>query len=162
MFYVNLPSAAPHSSEIPVPKPTEKLEDISEVESQAYDEDFHGVLNRSENQLSSQLELKDLVRDLGLSKDFCRTRSNVPGSTDMYNAQYDMNEWMLFIDSSERRFKSVLLHNGSMSDSVPLRPSAYLKECRDNLALILTKMKYKDSGGTIYGDLKMLSILCGQ
>ncbi|GBN26284.1 hypothetical protein AVEN_148444-1 [Araneus ventricosus] len=62
----------PIISEIPVPKPSEKLEDIlqdSEKECQAYDKDFHCVLDSSEPQPSSQQELDDLVRDLGLSKD---------------------------------------------------------------------------------------------
>ncbi|GBN81484.1 hypothetical protein AVEN_64786-1 [Araneus ventricosus] len=59
----------PHSSEIPVPKPTEKPEDIPEDEGQAYDKDFHGVSDSSEPQPFSQLELNYLVRDLGLSKD---------------------------------------------------------------------------------------------
>ncbi|GBM50291.1 hypothetical protein AVEN_219063-1 [Araneus ventricosus] len=48
---LNIPSAmrsVPHSSEIPVSKPAQKLEDIpvdSEDESQAYDEEFHGLPN---------------------------------------------------------------------------------------------------------------------
>ncbi|GBM51271.1 hypothetical protein AVEN_267139-1 [Araneus ventricosus] len=55
-------------SEIPVPKPLEKLEDNpgdSQDEGQAYDENFHGVSYCSEPQTFSQLELNDLVRDLG-------------------------------------------------------------------------------------------------
>ncbi|GBN92895.1 hypothetical protein AVEN_71143-1 [Araneus ventricosus] len=62
----------PHSSEIALPKPTEELEEIpedSEDEVQAYDEDFHGVSDRSEPQPFPQLELNDLVRNLDLSKD---------------------------------------------------------------------------------------------
>ncbi|GBN08539.1 hypothetical protein AVEN_142794-1 [Araneus ventricosus] len=61
-----------HTSEIPVSKPTEKLEDIpedSEDKRQAHGEDFHGASDISEPKPFSQLKLNDLVRDLGLSKD---------------------------------------------------------------------------------------------
>ncbi|GBM48683.1 hypothetical protein AVEN_192287-1 [Araneus ventricosus] len=80
----------------------------------------------------------------------------------MYNIQYDVNEWGLFIDSSKRSPKAVLLYNGSKYASVPLGHSVYLKKCYENLALILTKFKYKDSGWTICGDLKVLSMLLGK
>ncbi|GBM20127.1 hypothetical protein AVEN_152773-1 [Araneus ventricosus] len=63
---------APRSSEISVTSATEKVEDIpegSEDDSHAYDDDFSGVSDDSEPQLYSQLEINDLVRDLGLSKD---------------------------------------------------------------------------------------------
>ncbi|GBO36189.1 hypothetical protein AVEN_125740-1 [Araneus ventricosus] len=74
-FYPNLPSAihpVPRSSEISITTSTEKLEDIpegSEDEDQAYDDDFSGVSDSSEPQTYSQLEINDLVRDLGLPKD---------------------------------------------------------------------------------------------
>ncbi|GBM33978.1 hypothetical protein AVEN_53841-1 [Araneus ventricosus] len=80
-------------------------------------------------------------------------------SLEMYNIQYDMNEWRFFIDSSKRSLKAVLLHNSSKYASVPLGHSVYLKECYENLALILTKLKYNDSDWTICHDLKVISML---
>ncbi|GBL70619.1 hypothetical protein AVEN_141548-1 [Araneus ventricosus] len=83
-------------------------------------------------------------------------------SLDKYNIQNDVNEWRLFIDSSKRSFNAALPHNGIKYASVPLGHSVYLKECYENLVIILTKLKYKDSGWTICRDLKMLSTLLGQ
>ncbi|GBM99972.1 hypothetical protein AVEN_217498-1 [Araneus ventricosus] len=80
----------------------------------------------------------------------------------MFNTQHDVNEWRLFIDSSRRGFKAVLHHNGSKYASVPFGHSVHLKECYENLALILTGLKYKDSGWTICGDLKELSMVLRQ
>jgi hypothetical protein len=37
-----------------------------------------------------------------------------------------------------------------------------LKESYENLALVLTKLNYKDHGWMICGDLKVLSMLLGQ
>ncbi|GBO38544.1 hypothetical protein AVEN_202448-1 [Araneus ventricosus] len=113
----------PHSSEIPVPKPTEKLKDIP----------------------------GDKVAWFTIAM-----------SLDKYNVQNDVNEWRLFIDSSKRSLNAALLHNGSKYASVPLGHSVYLKECYENLVMILTKLKYKDSVWTICRDLKMLSTLLGQ
>jgi hypothetical protein len=207
ILYPNLLSAmrpVPHSSEIPVPKSTEKLEDIpedSEDEGETYDEDYRYVSDSIEPQLFSQIELNDLVRDLGLSKEsaellgsrlkqknllapgtsfsWFRKReidfvpyfsqesglvycSNVHGLMENFNIQYDVSEWRLFIDSSKRSLKTVLLHNGSKYASVPLGHSVFLKESYENLALILTNLKYKEHGWTICGDLKVISMLLGQ
>jgi hypothetical protein len=73
-----------------------------------------------------------------------------------------VNEWRLFIDSSKRSLKAVLLHNGSKYASVPVGHSVHLKESYENLALVLTKLNYKDRGWMICGDLKLLSVLLGQ
>ncbi|GBO36190.1 hypothetical protein AVEN_125739-1 [Araneus ventricosus] len=83
-------------------------------------------------------------------------------SLEMYNIQYDLNDCRLFIDGSERSLKAVLLHNESKYASVLLGHFGYLKECYENLALILTKLKCKHSVWTIWGDLKLLSMLLGQ
>ena len=35
-------------------------------------------------------------------------------------AQYDPNEWRLFIDSSKKGLKCVLLHNGNLFGAIPI------------------------------------------
>jgi hypothetical protein len=73
--YTNLPSAirpVPHGSGIPVPVPPEVLEDTtvgSDKEDTDSDQDFQCDPCSTEPELFSQRELKDLVGDLGLSKD---------------------------------------------------------------------------------------------
>jgi hypothetical protein len=85
--------------------------------------------------------------------------SDVFGLMENFNIEYDMNEWRLFIDSSKRSLKAVLLHNGSKYASVPVGHSVHLKESHENLALVPTTLNYKDHGWMICGDLKVLSVL---
>lgn len=87
---------------------------------------------------------------------------NVPGLMEQLKITYNVNEWRLFIDSSKRSLKAVLLHNGNKYASVPVGHSVYLKECYENLELILTKLNYCDHEWTICGDLKVISMLLGQ
>jgi hypothetical protein len=68
--------------------------------------------------------------------------SNVPGLMRKIGVQYKVNEWRLFIDSSKRSLKAVLLHNGNNYASLPKSHSVYLTECYENLELVLTKIGY--------------------
>jgi hypothetical protein len=88
--------------------------------------------------------------------------NDIFGLMEKFNIEYYVNEWRLFIDSSKRSLKAVLLHNGSKYVSVPVGHSVHLKESYENLALVLTKLNYKDHGWMICGDLKVLSMLLGQ
>jgi hypothetical protein len=74
---------------------------------------------------------------------------------------YDASEWRLFMDSSKRSLKGVLLHNGNKYASVPVAHSFHLKETYENLEIILNKMKCKEHGWLICGDFKVLCILLG-
>ncbi|GFV47826.1 uncharacterized protein TNCV_4803151 [Trichonephila clavipes] len=71
-------------------------------------------------------------------------------------------EWRLFIDSSKRSLKAILLHNGNRYASVPVEHSVNLKECYENLEFIINKLSYSDHKWTICGDLKVISMLLGQ
>ena len=57
---------------------------------------------------------------------------------------YDPNQWRLFIDSSKRSLKCVLLHNGNKYGSVPLAHSTTMKEKYEEIMLVLEKINYKD------------------
>jgi hypothetical protein len=81
------------------------------------------------------------------------------GLMEKFRIEYDVNKWRLFIDSSKRSLKSVLLHSGSKYASIPVGHSVHLKESYENLALVLTKLNCKDHGWLICGDLKVLSML---
>lgn len=90
---------------------------------------------------------------------FC---NNVPGLMEMFKITYKPEEWRLFIDSSKRSLKAVLLHNGNIYASVPVGHSVHLKECYENLEFVLDKLVYSDHEWTICGDLKVISMLLGQ
>lgn len=75
---------------------------------------------------------------------------------------YSPNEWRLFIDSSKRSLKCVLLHNGNKYGSIPIGHSTKMKEAYDTIALVLTKIKYTEHQWVICVDLKMVNFLLGQ
>ena len=70
---------------------------------------------------------------------FC---SDVPGLMACFKIEYAPDEWRLFIDSSKRSLKAVLLHNGNKYASMPDGHSVHLKECYENLDLVLNKLSY--------------------
>ncbi|GFV84760.1 uncharacterized protein TNCV_4297421 [Trichonephila clavipes] len=70
---------------------------------------------------------------------------------------YEPEEWRLFIDSSKRSLKA-----GNRCASVPVGHSVHLKECYENLEFILNKLSYSDHKWTIWGGLKVISMLLGQ
>ena len=90
---------------------------------------------------------------------FC---SDVPGPMACFKIEYAPDEWRLFIDSSKRSLKAVLLHNGNKYASMPVGHSVHLKECYENLDLVLNKLSYLDHKWTLCGDLKVISMLLGQ
>lgn len=88
--------------------------------------------------------------------------TNIEGLMDTFKISYDPAQWRLFIDSSKRSLKAVLLHNGGFYASIPIGHSVHLKETYKNLELVLCKLKYKDHGWQVCGDLKILGMLLGQ
>ena len=71
---------------------------------------------------------------------------------------YRSNDWRLFIDSSKRSPKCVLLHNGNQYGSIPIGHSVTLKENYENIKVL----KYADHQWLICVDLKMVNFLLGQ
>lgn len=90
---------------------------------------------------------------------FC---SNVTGLVEEFGIKYNKDDWRLFIDSSKRSLKAVLLHNSNIYSSLPVAHSVYLKESYDNLQLVLQKIKYHNHEWILCGDLKVLGMLLGQ
>jgi hypothetical protein len=90
---------------------------------------------------------------------FC---NNISGLIKHFGKYYDVNEWRLFIDSSKRSLKGVLLHNGNQLASIPIAHSVHLKETYENLHLMLEKVQYPLHKWIVCGDLKVLGMLLGQ
>ena len=76
--------------------------------------------------------------------------------------QYKPEDWRLFIDSSKRSLKCVLLHNGNQFASVPLAHSTTLKEKYEAVKYVLEKIRYDQHGWLLCVDLKMVNFLLGQ
>lgn len=75
--------------------------------------------------------------------------------------EYKAEDWRLFIDSSSRSLKAVLLHKLNEKPSVPIAYSTDVKETYKKMKLILKSVKYKDHMRRICCDLKVVAILCG-
>ncbi|GFS62727.1 uncharacterized protein TNCV_3201771 [Trichonephila clavipes] len=119
------------------------------------------LLNSGVSFLCYRFREKEFVPFFTLEGDlvFC---NNVPAILEMFKIMCEPEEWRLFIDSSKRSLKAVLLHNGNRYASVPVGHSVHLKECYENLDFILNKLSYSDHKCTICGDLKVISMLLGQ
>lgn len=77
-------------------------------------------------------------------------------------SRYKAEEWRLFMDSSKRSLKCVLLDIGNNHAAVPIAHSTKLKEEYQNVDLVLKKLKYSEHQWVICVDLKMVNFLLGQ
>ena len=71
------------------------------------------------------------------------------------------SEWRLFIDSSLKSLRAVLLHNGNKYPSLPLAHSVHLKETYENVKTVLNVLKYDQYNWEVIGDFKMIAFLMG-
>ena len=69
------------------------------------------------------------------------------------------SDWWLFIDSSSKSLKAVLLHNPNQWPSIPLAHSVHLKEEYQNLKILLSALKYDQFNWEVIGDFKMIVVL---
>ncbi|KAL7834776.1 hypothetical protein SRHO_G00290230 [Serrasalmus rhombeus] len=89
---------------------------------------------------------------------FC---NNVAGLFEAIGITCNPNEWRLFIDSSCKSLKAVLLHNGNKYPSLPVAHSVHLKEEYTSVKMLLGALKYDEYGWEVIGDFKMVSFLMG-
>jgi hypothetical protein len=89
---------------------------------------------------------------------FCH---NVTGLFEAIGIACNPNEWRLFIDSSSRSLKAVLLHDGNKCPSLPLAHSVHLKEDYNSIKSLLDDLKYDQYGWEVIGDFKMVAFLMG-
>ena len=75
---------------------------------------------------------------------------------------YCSNDWRLFIDSSKRSLKCVLLYNGNQYGSIPIGHSVTLKEKLRKHQAVLERLKYCVHQWLICVDLKMVNFLLEQ
>ena len=75
---------------------------------------------------------------------------------------YNPESWRLFIDSSTRSLKCVLLHNTNSHPSIPIGYSTKLKEQHQPMKVVIDKLNYTSHNWPICVDLKMVNYLLGQ
>lgn len=105
---------------------------------------------------------KDLLKYFSYQNDlvFCQDVKGL--MSNMGLQQYTPYDWRLFIDSSKRSLKSVLLHNGNKFGSIPIAYSTKLKEAYANISTVIEKIKYHEHNWQICVDFKMVNFLLGQ
>jgi hypothetical protein len=87
--------------------------------------------------------------------------TNVCGLFEEMGLTHKSDEWCLFIDSSSKILKAVLLHNGNKFPSIPVAHSANLKEEYKNVKILLEKIQYNVHKWDVCGDFKMLGFYLG-
>ena len=58
--------------------------------------------------------------------------------------EHTSGQWRIFIDLSEVSLKTVLLHSGKESPSVPLVRAVHMKVTYENLQVLLKKKRYEE------------------
>ena len=84
--------------------------------------------------------------------------NDVKGLIEALGVTYRPQEWRLFIDSSTRSLKAVLLNIGNKIASVPIGYSVQLKENYETMNLLVKSIKYTDHNWLICADLKVRHI----
>ena len=72
---------------------------------------------------------------------FCH---DVSGLFDAIGIPCEPREWRLFVDSSSKSLRAVLLHNGNKFPSLPLAHSVQLKEGYSSVKTVLKAVKYEE------------------
>lgn len=75
---------------------------------------------------------------------------------------YKAEEWRLFMDSTTKNFKAILLNNGNKYAPIPVAHSTVLNEKYEDLKFVLEKLNYNEHQWLLCGDLKIITILLGQ
>ena len=75
---------------------------------------------------------------------------------------YKDEDWRLFIDSSKRSIKGVLLHNTNFYAPIPIAHSTVIKEEYHNVKMLLDKVNYASHKWQTCGDLKIITMILGQ
>ncbi|XP_076039030.1 uncharacterized protein LOC143024134 [Oratosquilla oratoria] len=87
--------------------------------------------------------------------------NDVKGLIEALGVPYQPSEWRLFIDSSSRSLKAVLLNIGNKMASVPIGHSVQLTESYKNMKVLINTIKYSNHNWLICGDLKVVCLLLG-
>lgn len=121
-----------------------------------------GLLHRSASVTFYRNREKILLQFFTEEEDmvFC---NNVSGLLHcMGVSEYRKTDWRLFIDSSKKSLKCVLLHNGNVYAAIPIGHSTTLKEKYEAIKKVLIKLCYSDHEWKLCCDLKMVNFLLGQ
>jgi len=76
-------------------------------------------------------------KDFSSQEDGVMFYNDVCSTMEVFDHEYNPDQWCLFNDSSKVRLKLVLLHNRNRIPSIPLAHAANMKEIYENMMLLL-------------------------
>ena len=103
---------------------------------------------------------KDLASFFDIENKLCYC-TDIPGLSTSFGLPHNPSDRHLFIDSSNRSLRGVLLHNGNKYPSIPMAHSVHLKESYDNVELLLEATKYSKYQWSLCGHLMVNGLLMG-
>ena len=106
----------------------------------------------------------DVIEELCYCKDSSITSKwtgKVEGLFCAVGIDHDPTQWRLFIDSSTKSLKAVLLYNDNIYPSISLAYSLQMKEDYENVKQLFIKINYAQFKWYVCGDFKMLGFLLG-
>ena len=122
----------------------------------------HGILD-SETKITFFRNRDDLLLQFfSMENDFVYCNNILGLLAKMGLSDYNSNEWRLFIDSSKRSLKCVLLHKCNNFACVPIGHSVVVKEEYLNVKMVVNKLCYSEHNCAICVDFKKVNVLLGQ
>jgi hypothetical protein len=161
----------PHQYDRPIDKITQsELNDlIRELQLTKVKSELLGSRLREKNMLASGVKFSWYRNRKKEFRKYYAQEDQLVFCTDFRNLLHQLGEkeycpstWRLFIDSSKRSLKAVLLHDSNVLASIPLAHSTKLSESYETLKLVLEKIKYHEHEWQICSDLKVIGVLLGQ
>jgi len=98
-------------------------------------------------------------KDIFSQKDGAVFCNDICSIMEFLSHEYNPDKWRLFIDSSKKSLKVVLLHNGNKFPSVTLAHAANMKESYESMKLRLGKINFDELKWKLRGDLKVVELL---
>ena len=124
--------------------------------------DEHGILG-SETKITFYRNRDDmLIRFFTMEDNFVHCNDIQGLLSKMGLPEYNPDDSRLFIDSSKRSLKCVLLHSGNMFACVPIGHFVILKEHYQNVKMCVEKLRYSEHNWALCVDFKMVNFLLGQ
>lgn len=87
--------------------------------------------------------------------------NDIEGLMAEMNIEYNPEDWRIFIDSSKKSLKAVLLYYDNSKIPIPIAYGVDMKESYDSIKFILDAVKYEEHKWRVCCDLKVVSFLSG-
>ena len=87
--------------------------------------------------------------------------TDIQGLLQEIGIAYSASDWRLFIDSSKRSLKAVLLRNGNVYPIIPIAHSVQIKQDRESVKILPELIQYNNHNWVLCGDYKMIAFLLG-